>query len=229
MRRDEQNRLICNMYEVFRWVEVHSGLSGDSHLFRSASSGLWKLEMCCPLVDIFFLLRVKPGWVRKQMHPSGNKQTLVFAKPFRFERQQAILKEELAKITQREKELADEKTKASIQERQHARQESEKTKQLVWKKKDLELWLQKTHFWQFNIGKRDIFGGLLSLFKLIFWGFRVRTFPVHLWKTFSFLLLHHRNQTFFLLNAHSVYSLQNHKAHFLTLIRLCSIHYVIQL
>ncbi|XP_023812112.1 MICOS complex subunit mic25a-like isoform X3 [Oryzias latipes] len=59
----------------------------------------------------------------------------------RFERQQAILKEELAKITQREKELADEKTKASIQERQHARQESEKTKQLALQlqKKDLQL------------------------------------------------------------------------------------------
>uniref|UniRef100_A0A3P9K333 Coiled-coil-helix-coiled-coil-helix domain containing 6a n=1 Tax=Oryzias latipes TaxID=8090 RepID=A0A3P9K333_ORYLA len=67
----------------------------------------------------------------------------------RFERQQAILKEELAKITQIEKELADEKTKASIQERQHARQESEKTKQLLaeemearalqLQKKDLQL------------------------------------------------------------------------------------------
>ncbi|RVE70162.1 hypothetical protein OJAV_G00061770 [Oryzias javanicus] len=48
----------------------------------------------------------------------------------RFERQQAILKDELAKIAQREKQLANEKTKASVQERQHNRQESEKTKQL---------------------------------------------------------------------------------------------------
>uniref|UniRef100_A0A8C8DY78 CHCH domain-containing protein n=1 Tax=Oryzias sinensis TaxID=183150 RepID=A0A8C8DY78_9TELE len=38
------------------------------------------------------------------MLPSGKKQTLVFAKPFRFEWQQAILKEELSRITQREKE-----------------------------------------------------------------------------------------------------------------------------
>ncbi|XP_024149420.1 MICOS complex subunit mic25a isoform X3 [Oryzias melastigma] len=59
----------------------------------------------------------------------------------RFERQQAILKDELAKIAQREKQLANEKTKASVQERQHTRQESEKTKQLVLQlqKKDLQL------------------------------------------------------------------------------------------
>lgn len=228
MRRDEQNRLICNMYEVFRWAEVHSGLSGDSHLFRSASSGLWKLEMCCPLVDIFFLLRVKPGWVRKQMHPSGNKQTLVFAKPFRFERQQAILKEELAKITQREKELADEKTKASIQERQHARQESEKTKQLVW----------KNRIWNFDC-RKHIFDNLMlvkEIFSVVCWAFS-SSFSEALGSGLSqstcerhlvFCSFTTETRLFFI-ECSFCLLIQNHKAHFLTLIWLCSIHYVIQL
>ena len=50
----------------------------------------------------------------------------------RFERQQAILKDELAKIAQREREAAKEElAKAMSRERQHKRQEAEKTKQLV--------------------------------------------------------------------------------------------------
>ncbi|KAF6728053.1 MICOS complex subunit mic25a [Oryzias melastigma] len=62
----------------------------------------------------------------------------------RFERQQAILKDELAKIAQREKQLENEKTKASVQERQHTRQESEKTKQLSAEEVDMRvLQLQK--------------------------------------------------------------------------------------
>ncbi|XP_017266935.1 MICOS complex subunit mic25a isoform X1 [Kryptolebias marmoratus] len=49
----------------------------------------------------------------------------------RFERQQTILKDELAKMAQREREAAREEiTKAMSRERQHARQEAEKAKQL---------------------------------------------------------------------------------------------------
>lgn len=51
---------------------------------------------------------------------------------FRYEHQQAMLKEELAKIAQRDREAArEEMTKAMTRERQHTRQEAEKTKQLV--------------------------------------------------------------------------------------------------
>ncbi|XP_017266936.1 MICOS complex subunit mic25a isoform X2 [Kryptolebias marmoratus] len=60
----------------------------------------------------------------------------------RFERQQTILKDELAKMAQREREAAREEiTKAMSRERQHARQEAEKAKQLVQQlqKKDLQL------------------------------------------------------------------------------------------
>ncbi|KAG7239843.1 hypothetical protein INR49_030556 [Caranx melampygus] len=50
----------------------------------------------------------------------------------RYEQKQKILKEELAKVAQREREAAiQEITKAMNQERQHTRQEAEKTKQLV--------------------------------------------------------------------------------------------------
>ncbi|XP_033483756.2 MICOS complex subunit mic25a isoform X1 [Epinephelus lanceolatus] len=45
----------------------------------------------------------------------------------RFERQQTILKEELAKVAQREKE---EMTKAKVRERQHLRQEAQNTKKM---------------------------------------------------------------------------------------------------
>uniref|UniRef100_A0A3P8S781 Coiled-coil-helix-coiled-coil-helix domain containing 6a n=1 Tax=Amphiprion percula TaxID=161767 RepID=A0A3P8S781_AMPPE len=49
----------------------------------------------------------------------------------RYERQQTILKEELAKLVQREKEAArEEMTKAMSRERQHTRQEADKAKQL---------------------------------------------------------------------------------------------------
>ncbi|KAM9751306.1 MICOS complex subunit mic25a-like [Menidia menidia] len=56
----------------------------------------------------------------------------------RFERQQAMLKEELAKMAQREKEEA---AKAMSRERQHTRQEAEKTKELAQElqKKDAQL------------------------------------------------------------------------------------------
>ncbi|XP_037628542.1 MICOS complex subunit mic25a isoform X1 [Sebastes umbrosus] len=49
----------------------------------------------------------------------------------RYERQQTILKEELAKVAQREKEAArEEMTKAMTRERQHKRQETENAKKL---------------------------------------------------------------------------------------------------
>ncbi|XP_039657420.1 MICOS complex subunit mic25a isoform X3 [Perca fluviatilis] len=49
----------------------------------------------------------------------------------RYERQQAVLKEELAKVAQREREAArEEMTKAVTQERQHKRQEAKNAKQL---------------------------------------------------------------------------------------------------
>lgn len=51
---------------------------------------------------------------------------------FRYEQKQKILKEELAKVAQKEREAAiQEITKAMNRERQHTRQEAEKTKQLV--------------------------------------------------------------------------------------------------
>lgn len=50
----------------------------------------------------------------------------------RFEHQQTTVKDELAKMAQREREAArDEVTKAMTRERHHARQEAEKAKQLV--------------------------------------------------------------------------------------------------
>lgn len=50
----------------------------------------------------------------------------------RFEHQQTIVKDELAKMAQRERETArEEVTKAMSRERQHARQEAEKAKELV--------------------------------------------------------------------------------------------------
>ncbi|XP_013870810.1 MICOS complex subunit mic25a isoform X2 [Austrofundulus limnaeus] len=60
----------------------------------------------------------------------------------RFERQQTIVKDELAKMAQREIETArEEVTKAMSRERQHARQEAEKAKQLAQQlqKKDTQL------------------------------------------------------------------------------------------
>uniref|UniRef100_A0AAQ5ZDF3 MICOS complex subunit MIC25 n=1 Tax=Amphiprion ocellaris TaxID=80972 RepID=A0AAQ5ZDF3_AMPOC len=60
----------------------------------------------------------------------------------RYERQQTILKEELAKLVQREKEAArEEMTKAMSRERQHTRQEADKAKQLAQQlqKKDSQL------------------------------------------------------------------------------------------
>ncbi|XP_034028091.1 MICOS complex subunit mic25a [Thalassophryne amazonica] len=60
----------------------------------------------------------------------------------RYERQQAILKEELAKMAQRESERAREDTiKAFARERQHTRQEAEKLEQLAQQlqKKDSQL------------------------------------------------------------------------------------------
>ncbi|XP_032377075.1 MICOS complex subunit mic25a isoform X3 [Etheostoma spectabile] len=60
----------------------------------------------------------------------------------RYERQQAVLKEELAKVAQRERAAArEEMTKAMTQERQHIRQEAENTKQLAQQlqKKDAQL------------------------------------------------------------------------------------------
>lgn len=60
----------------------------------------------------------------------------------RYERQQAILKEELAKVAQRERDAArEELTKAMTRERQHTRQEAEKAKQLAQQlqKKDSQL------------------------------------------------------------------------------------------
>lgn len=60
----------------------------------------------------------------------------------RYERQQTILKEELAKLAQREKEAArEEMTKAMSRERQHTRQEADKAKQLAQQlqKKDSQL------------------------------------------------------------------------------------------
>ncbi|XP_039657419.1 MICOS complex subunit mic25a isoform X2 [Perca fluviatilis] len=60
----------------------------------------------------------------------------------RYERQQAVLKEELAKVAQREREAArEEMTKAVTQERQHKRQEAKNAKQLAQQlqKKDAQL------------------------------------------------------------------------------------------
>ncbi|XP_078110481.1 MICOS complex subunit mic25a-like isoform X2 [Sander vitreus] len=60
----------------------------------------------------------------------------------RYERQQAVLKEELAKVAQREREAArEEMTKAVTRERQHKRQEAENAKQLAQQlqKKDAQL------------------------------------------------------------------------------------------
>ncbi|KAM9343211.1 MICOS complex subunit mic25a-like [Pholidichthys leucotaenia] len=60
----------------------------------------------------------------------------------RYERQQKILKEELAKMAEQEREAArEEVTKAMSRERENARQEAEKTKQLVQQlqKKDSQL------------------------------------------------------------------------------------------
>ncbi|XP_074498985.1 MICOS complex subunit mic25a-like isoform X2 [Sebastes fasciatus] len=60
----------------------------------------------------------------------------------RYERQQTILKEELAKVAQREKEAArEEMTKAMTRERQHKRQEAENAKKLAQQlqKKDSQL------------------------------------------------------------------------------------------
>ncbi|KAM6924931.1 MICOS complex subunit mic25a-like [Xenentodon cancila] len=60
----------------------------------------------------------------------------------RFERHQAILKDELAKVAQTERESAKEElAKAVTKERQHIRQEAEKAKQLAQhlQKKDLQL------------------------------------------------------------------------------------------
>ncbi|XP_044068183.1 MICOS complex subunit mic25a-like isoform X2 [Siniperca chuatsi] len=60
----------------------------------------------------------------------------------RYELQQKILKEELAKVAQREREAArEEMTKAMSQERQHIHQEAEKAKQLAQQlqKKDSQL------------------------------------------------------------------------------------------
>uniref|UniRef100_A0A7N6A6W7 MICOS complex subunit MIC25 n=1 Tax=Anabas testudineus TaxID=64144 RepID=A0A7N6A6W7_ANATE len=56
----------------------------------------------------------------------------------RYEWQQAVLKEELAKVAQRERE---EMTKAMTREKQHTREEAEKTKQLAQQleKKDSQL------------------------------------------------------------------------------------------
>lgn len=56
----------------------------------------------------------------------------------RFEQQQTILKEELAKVAQREKE---EMTKAKVRERQHLRQEAQNTKKMAQQlqKKDAQL------------------------------------------------------------------------------------------
>ncbi|XP_031142231.1 MICOS complex subunit mic25a-like isoform X3 [Sander lucioperca] len=59
-----------------------------------------------------------------------------------YERQQAVLKEELAKVAQREREAArEEMTKAVTRERQHKRQEAENAKQLAQQlqKKDAQL------------------------------------------------------------------------------------------
>lgn len=53
---------------------------------------------------------------------------------YRYERQQTILKEELAKVAQRERESEtsrEEMTKAMTRERLHTRKEAEKAKQLV--------------------------------------------------------------------------------------------------
>ncbi|XP_037540314.1 MICOS complex subunit mic25a [Nematolebias whitei] len=60
----------------------------------------------------------------------------------RFEHQQTLLKDELAKMAQRERETArEDRTKAMSREREHARQEAEKTKELAQQllKKDSQL------------------------------------------------------------------------------------------
>ncbi|XP_041801599.1 MICOS complex subunit mic25a isoform X1 [Chelmon rostratus] len=59
----------------------------------------------------------------------------------RYERQQTILKEELAKMAQRESDAAREMTKAMSRERLHTRQEAKKAKQLAQQlqKKDAQL------------------------------------------------------------------------------------------
>lgn len=60
----------------------------------------------------------------------------------RYERQQTILKDELAKVAQREREAArEEMAKAISRERQHTRQEAEKAKQMAQQlqKKDSQL------------------------------------------------------------------------------------------
>lgn len=117
-------------------------------------------------MDIFILFQLQIKREKKLFFSScGNKLVVLFAKHCRFERQQAILKDELAKIAQREKQLENEKTKASVQERQHTRQESEKTKQLVR--------TPSTHiccciFHCSYAAEREIFDVLLILFKLTF-------------------------------------------------------------
>lgn len=51
---------------------------------------------------------------------------------YRYEQKQRIIKEELAKVAEREREAAiQDITKAMSRERQQTRQEAEKTKQLV--------------------------------------------------------------------------------------------------
>ncbi|XP_049920378.1 MICOS complex subunit mic25a isoform X2 [Epinephelus moara] len=71
---------------------------------------------------------------------SGSSKPASYAKEEqrRFERQQTILKEELAKVAQREKE---EMTKAKVRERQHLRQEAQNTKKMAQQlqKKDTQL------------------------------------------------------------------------------------------
>ncbi|XP_061592792.1 MICOS complex subunit mic25a isoform X2 [Cololabis saira] len=59
----------------------------------------------------------------------------------RFERQQALLKEELAKVAQKEREAAKEELARAMSEERHVRQEAEKAKQLAQhlQKKDLQL------------------------------------------------------------------------------------------
>ncbi|XP_041859581.1 MICOS complex subunit mic25a isoform X2 [Melanotaenia boesemani] len=88
--------------------------------------------------------RPKPSPQHRAQTSSQSNKPASFAKEEqkRFERQQSILKDELAKMAQKEKEAArEEMVKAMTRERQHTLQEAEKTKQLAQQlqKKDSQL------------------------------------------------------------------------------------------
>lgn len=88
--------------------------------------------------------RPKPSPQHRAQTSSQSNKPASFAKEEqkRFERQQSILKDELSKMSQKEKEAArEEMVKAMTRERQHTLQEAEKTKQLAQQlqKKDSQL------------------------------------------------------------------------------------------